>query len=228
MRGVLVNALAIVLASCIGVFLKKKIAEQYKQPIVFALGLCTLIVGLNNALKSKDFLVIALSMTIGTLIGEFLNLERQLERIGSVLEKRLSKSSDNFVKGFVSASIIYCVGAMAILGSLESGLTGNYEILYTKAVLDGIFSLIYSAGIGIGVAFSSVSVIMYQGALVLTASFIKPFLTEVIISQMTAVGGLLIIGIGLNLLEIKKLRLANMLPGIFLPLVYGIVKALFF
>jgi uncharacterized membrane protein YqgA involved in biofilm formation len=129
-------------------------------------------------------------------------------------------------QGFVTARLVFCVGAMAIVGALESGLTGNHQTLFAKSLLDGVTSIIFASTLGIGVMFSSVAVFVYQGAITLTASYLKPYLTPAVVSQMSAVGGLLIVAIGLKILDIKKLRIGNMLPGIFLPLVYDVLRSL--
>ena len=129
-------------------------------------------------------------------------------------------------RGFVTASLVFCVGAMAIVGALESGLTGNHQTLFAKSLLDGVTSIIFASTLGIGVIFSSISVLIYQGAITLAATYLKPFLTSGVVAQMSAVGGLLIVAIGLNILDIKKLRIGNMLPGLFIPLVYDMLSAL--
>jgi len=136
----------------------------------------------------------------------------------------LSKDSTGIAKGFVSTSLLYCVGAMAIVGAMESGLTGNHQTLFAKSILDGIGSVLFASTLGIGVLFSAVSVFVYQGLITLTASFLKQFLLPDIVSQMSAVGGLLIMAIGIGLMEIKKIRIGNMLPAIFIPLVYQVLK----
>jgi uncharacterized membrane protein YqgA involved in biofilm formation len=150
-----------------------------------------------------------------------------LENLGKFFEKRFSKAGNGLAKGFVVTTLIFCVGSMAIVGSLESGLTGNHQTLFAKSALDGLSSIIFASSFGIGVLFSSVSVFLYQGFITLTATLIKPFLVGEVINQMSAVGGLLIIAIGFNLLEIQKIKVGNMLPAIFIPLVYYMIKNMF-
>jgi uncharacterized membrane protein YqgA involved in biofilm formation len=146
--------------------------------------------------------------------------------LGKRLETRFSKPGSGVAKGFVVASLVFCVGSMAIVGALESGLTGNHQTLFAKSALDGLFSIIFASSFGIGVLFSSASVFIYQGMITLTSSLMKPFLITAVINQMSAVGGILIMAIGINLLEIQKIKVGNMLPAIFIPLVYYMMKQL--
>ena len=224
MLGTIVNTLAIIAGSLIGLLFKGGIPEKYSQTIMHAIGLAVVLIGLKTALKTDDILIIIISMALGSVIGELLCIEDRLQQLGKWLGRLVSGDNDGVAKGFVTASLIYCVGAMAIVGSLESGLSGNHQTLFAKSLLDGIGSILFASTLGIGVLFSAVSVFLYQGAITLGASTLKQFLTPVVVAQMSAVGGLLIMAIGLNLLEIKKLKIGNMLPAIFIPLVYQILK----
>ncbi|THB75967.1 MAG: DUF554 domain-containing protein [Desulfobulbaceae bacterium] len=226
MLGTIVNALAIIAGSIAGVMLKKGIPERYKEIVMSAVGLSVMLIGIKSALSSDDLMIVIFSVIIGAFIGEFLGIEAHLESFGSYIEKKVSsKSSDtgSFARGFVTASLVFCVGSMAIVGSLESGLTGNHQTLFAKSILDGVTSIIFASTMGIGVLFSSVAVFIYQGAITLSAVVMKNFLVPETISQMTSVGGLLILAIGLNLLNITKIRIGNLIPGIFLPLLYYLV-----
>jgi uncharacterized membrane protein YqgA involved in biofilm formation len=167
------------------------------------------------------------SLVIGGLIGEFLDIEDKLDKLGMWFQKRFSKGEGNFAEGFVSASLIYCVGAMAIMGALDDGLKGDPGILFAKSILDGVSAIVFAATMGIGVSFSALPVLIYQGSITLLAGVIKPWLTDGVIIQMSLVGSILIMGIGINILEIKKIKVGNLLPSIFLPLVYYIIKSLF-
>lgn len=191
-----------------------------------AISLAVLLIGFKMALKTDAILLVIFSLVIGSLIGEFINIENKLEQLGKRLEARFSKPGSGIAKGFVVASLVFCVGSMAIVGSLESGLTGNHQTLFAKSALDGLFSIIFASSFGIGVLFSSVSVFIYQGTITLTSSLMKPFLIPAVINQMSAVGGILIMAIGINLLEIQKIKVGNMLPAIFIPLVYYMMKQL--
>jgi uncharacterized membrane protein YqgA involved in biofilm formation len=224
MLGTIVNTVAIIAGSLIGLLFKGSIPEKYGKTIMHAIGLAVILIGLKAALKTDDILIIIISLAIGSVIGELLRIEDQLERLGKGLGRLVSRDNDGVAKGFVTASLIYCVGAMAIVGALESGLSGNHQTLFAKSLLDGIGSILFASTLGIGVLFSAVSVFLYQGAITLAASTLKPFLIPGVVAQMSAVGGLLILAIGINLLEIKKLKIGNMLPAIFIPLIYQIFK----
>jgi hypothetical protein len=183
--------------------------------------------GLFSALKSGDILLIIFSLAIGSVAGEYIGIEKWLEKLGNWLNTCLSKSENEITRGFVTASLLYCVGSMAIVGSLESGLADNHQTLYAKSILDGIASVIFASSLGWGVLFSAIPVLIYQGALTLSASVMKPFLTPLVVDQMSAVGGLLILAIGINLLELKKINVGNMLPAIFVPMIYFAIKSFF-
>ena len=225
MLGTIVNTLSIIAGSLIGLFFKGKIPQKYSRTIMHGIGLVVVLVGLKTAFNTDAILVVIISFVIGSVIGEFLRIEERLDRLGDGIGKRFSKSGTGVSKGFVSASLLFCVGAMAIVGAMESGLTGNHQTLYAKSMLDGISSIIFSSTLGIGVIFAAVSVFVYQGLITMAATTIKPFLLPEVVAQMSAVGGLLIFAIGLNLLDIKKVKIANMLPAIFVPLAYQVIKA---
>ncbi len=224
MFGTIVNALAIFGGSLIGLMLMGGIRDKYSRTIMQGMGLVVLLIGIRAALKTDAILVVIISLGIGSIIGDFLEIEDRLEQMGQWLEKRFSKSGNGLSKGFVTASLLFCVGAMAIVGSLESGLSGNHQTLFAKSVIDGISSIVFASTLGVGVLFSAFSVFVYQGLIVLSAAYVKPFLSPEVVGQMSAVGGLLIVGIGLSILEIKRVRIGNMLPAIFIPLVYAIIK----
>ncbi len=223
MLGTIVNSLAIIVGSLAGLLFRNGIPEKYNQTVMQVLGLCVLLIGIKGALGSDDLLIIIVSCALGALIGEWIGIEHYLEKIGKFLQSKLSSSAGGFSAGFVTASLMYCVGSMAIVGSLESGLAGNHATLFAKSTIDGIVSVILSSSMGIGVMFSAVSVLIYQGAITLAAGLLKPLLIPAVVSQMSATGGLLIIGIGLNMMREKKLKVGNMLPAVFLPLIYYMI-----
>jgi len=225
--GTIVNSLSIIVGSLIGLLLRGGIPERYSQTIMHAIGLAVVLIGLKTALETNAILMVIISLAIGSALGELLRIEDRLEQFGHWIGSRLSKDSKGVAKGFVSTSLLYCVGAMAIVGSMESGLTGNHQTLFAKSILDGIGSVLFASTLGIGVLFSAVSVFVYQGLITLTASFLKQFLLPDVVSQMSAVGGLLIMAIGIGLLEIKKIKIGNMLPAIFIPLAYQMLKHLY-
>lgn len=226
MLGTIVNAISILLGGLLGSLFKNKISSEYNETIMKALALSVILIGLKGALQVNDILLLIISLTLGTLMGEMLKIEKGIERIGEWLESKFSKQG-GIASGFVTASLVYCVGAMAIMGSLESGLTNNHSILFAKSLIDGISAVIFSSTLGIGVCFSAISVFIYQGIITLTASFMKPFLIASVVNEMSAIGGLLIVAIGANMLEIKRIKVGNMLPAVFIPLLYYIFKSVF-
>lgn len=227
MLGTIVNTAAIIMGGLIGLLFRGNIPEKYSRTIMHAVGLAVVLIGMQTALKTDEMLIIIISLALGCIVGELLDIENRLERLGNRMGRLAPGQTDGVAKGFVSASLIFCVGAMAIVGSLESGLSGNHETLYAKSLLDGIGSILFASTMGVGVLFSAVSVFIYQGSITLAASGLKHLLTPSVVTQMSAVGGLLIVAIGVNLLEIKKLKIGNMLPAIFIPLFYQILKQLF-
>lgn len=236
--GTIVNALAIILGGAIGTLAKRGISERYKTTVMQGIGLAVLIIGLSGSLQGilqfvgrprldRIYLTgMILSLVAGGLIGETLNIEKRLDELGAWLQKKFAKGENTFAEGFVTASLVYCVGAMAIVGSLEDGLTGNTQILFAKAILDGVSAIVFAATLGMGVTFSFFPVLVYQGSITLLAGLLKPWLTEDVISQMSLVGSVLITGIGINLLGIAKIKVGNLLPAIFLPFLFDLVYSL--
>lgn len=184
------------------------------------IGLTIVVIGIMGSIKSQNTILVIISIVLGSIIGEAINIQKKLDNLGDRLESYFGKGDSNFSKGFVTASLIYCVGAMAIVGSLESGLSGNYSTLFAKSIIDGITSIILASTLGIGVAFSAIPILLYQGSITLLATYLKDLLSEQAITEMTSVGGILIIAIGINILGIKKIKVGNMLPAIFIPLIY--------
>ena len=223
--GSAVNAGAIVLATLIGIVLKKGIKESLSDLLMKALGLCTLYIGITGALKGQNTLVLILSMIVGCLIGEVLKLEERINSLGKWLESKLVKNTSNstFGQGFVTATLMFCVGAMAIVGSLESGLNGNHEILYNKAILDFVLAVMFAATYGIGVAFSAISVFIYQGLITLFAVWLAPYLSDGTVAEMTCVGSVILIGLALNMVGIGKFKVMNYVPAIFLPILFCLI-----
>ena len=227
MLGTYVNTLAIIAGSLIGLALRGGIPQKTASSVMHAVGLAVILIGLQGALKTEALLVVIGSLAVGTFLGENLRIEDRLEGLGKKLGSMLRGAGEGFSAGFVTASLVYCVGAMAIVGSLESGLAGNHQTLFAKSALDGVASIIFASSLGVGVLFSSLSVLVYQGAITLAASFVRQFLTPAVINETTAVGGLLILAIAVNLLELRKLKVGNMLPALFVPLIYFTVRGWF-
>lgn len=229
MLGTIVNSLAIIAGAIIGILFGQALPEKMKKTVIQGIGLAVLLIGISMALQTKNTLIVIASLVIGGIIGEWIDIEYRLQQLGNWLEKTLSKgkSQGNFTKAFVTTSLIYCVGAMAIMGALESGLKGEHSILYAKAMLDGISAIVFASSMGIGVLASVVPVFLYQGGITLSASLLQGLLSAPVIAEMTATGGLLILGIGLNILEIKEIKVGNLLPGIFVAIPLTILFARF-
>lgn len=220
MAGTIINALAILAGSGLGVMLRGGISGRFRDTIMQGLALCVLLIGAMGALKTADTMVVIFSVVLGALLGEGINIEKQLNRLGEAAQRVFAKKGEGestFAKGFVTASLVYCVGAMAIMGSLDSGLRGDHATLIAKSILDGVSAIVFASTMGAGVALSALAVFLYQGTITLLAQFIAPYLTEALIVEMSAVGGLLIVGIGINMLDIKQIRVGNLLPAIFMP-----------
>jgi uncharacterized protein len=225
MLGNYVNALAIIVGSLLGLLFHKGLKEKYKTIVMQAIGLSVIFIGATTALNGllnpdSEPILFIISMVLGGLIGELVGVEKGLERLGMFLQSRFGTAESNVARGFVTASLIFCVGTMAIIGSLESGLLGKHDMLFAKSVLDGITSMILASSLGFGVIFSAAAVFIYQGAIVLFAGMVEPYLTINVIREISIIGGILIFGIGLNLLEIIKVRTANLLPAILIPVIY--------
>lgn len=227
MTGTLINAGAILLGGFIGLFLRRGIPENYSRTVQDALGLLIIVIGIQYGFKADNLALVGLSLAIGAVIGEWRQWEARLEKLGVRLQKALGRDESSFVKGFVSATLLFLVGAMGVVGALEDGLTGNHQILLIKSMLDGIFSMLFSASMGIGVLFSAFPVLIYQGSISLGAEVIKPLLTDPMLNNITSLGGIIIAGLGLNMLGLTHIKVGNILPGILVvPLLMALLKFL--
>jgi len=236
MLGPIVNAAAILVFSLIGTFLIKGIPDRIEEILKKAVGLSVIYLGIRGTFDNERTLLLVMSMVIGALIGELIDIDKWMNRLGLWAEKKLGmqkddapavhegtaakKSKHSFSKAFVSASILFCTGSMAIVGSMQSGLQGNHQTLFAKTILDGSMSLVFGASLGIGAAFSAVPVLLFEGAIALASTLIRDFLSPEIIREMSAVGSLIISAIGFNFLSIKEIKVANLIPAIFIPWVY--------
>jgi uncharacterized membrane protein YqgA involved in biofilm formation len=214
LQGTLINAFAIAVGAIVGVTVGRLIPKRFNDIAAQGIGLAVLLIGLQMALKSQQVLLLIFSLVIGGIFGEMLRLEEKLLDLGKRIECSVGGGRSKIAQAFVYSTLIYCVGAMGITGSLESGLLGQHQILYAKSALDGISAIIFASTMGIGVAFSALPVFLYQGFIVLLARWASLILSEPVIIELSAVGGLLIVGIGLNLLQIKSLKIANLLPAL--------------
>ena len=216
--GSIANAGAIIVCGILGSFLKKGLPKRYGDLVIAALGFFTIMLGVKFAMQTEHPLVVIFSMVLGAALGEWIDIEKRMDNLGNNVQSRLKGFKGNFSQGFVNASLLFCVGSMAIMGSLQSGLANNHETLYTKAVMDGVISVVFASTMGIGVAAAAVPVFIYQGAITLLAAFLQPYLSAAVVLEMTAVGGILLMGVGSNILEIKKVKVGNLIPAIFLPI----------
>lgn len=230
MFGTIVNTVAVLAGAAIGMLLKKGLPEKMADALMKGLGLCTLFLGISGSLKGENTLMMILSIVIGTIIGEAIDLEDKITKLGNRLEDRFASKNEGRVsiaEGFVTASLLFCVGAMAIIGSLQSGLQGTHEMLFNKSMLDFVAAAIFASSLGVGVMFAAGMVLLYQGTITLLAQWIAPFLTDIVINEMTCVGSILLMGLALNMLGITRLKVMNYVPAIFLPIFLYAVLNLF-
>jgi uncharacterized membrane protein YqgA involved in biofilm formation len=221
--GTLANVAAIIIGTLIGFVLKQRLPERMTSIVMQGLGLVTALIGLKMMITTQNALIVLVSIIIGGVLGELLRIEERLDRLGARVEARFSKEHGTFAKAFVTSSLLYCVGPMAIVGALQDGLRGDYSVLLTKSVMDAIASVAFASTLGIGVLFSALPVAAYQGSITIGASLLEPYLTSSIVTEMTATGGLLILGIAMNLLQITKIRVGNLLPAILLAAIMSAI-----
>ncbi len=215
MLGTIVNTIAILVGSVIGLVFHKHIHEGLRGVVFTGTGLVALVIGVGMALESQRILYLALSLVLGGILGDRLGIENRILAFGEYLRRRFVSGAGEgqFAAGFLTSSVLYCVGAMAIIGAFRAGVDGDYELLFTKSVMDGFMSILLAGAMGIGVAFSALSVLLYQGALTLLSVQLRPLVSELVLSELTGVGGTLVIMIGLNLLALKEIKTANFLPS---------------
>ncbi len=236
LTGTIVNALAVLCGSLAGMCIKwaagkfstglegsSNLGHRLQGIIMQGIALCVLLVGVSGSLKGENTLIAILSMVLGAILGELLDLDKRMNALGGWVQKKTEHLIQNdgtasVSEGFITASLLFCVGAMSIVGALDDGLTGNHTTLYIKSMLDGISSVVFGASLGVGVAFSAVAVFLYQGIIAVLASFLQPFLGDAVIAEMTCVGSLLIVALSLNMLGVTKIKVMNLVPAIFLPI----------
>jgi uncharacterized membrane protein YqgA involved in biofilm formation len=233
MTGTFINVAAILIGGAIGLFFGTRIPERYKNTVIAGMGLFTAALGLQMFFKSENSLIVLGALIIGALLGEWIGIEDGLQSFGVVLEKRFSRdsetgSSSKFVRGFMVSSLLFCIGPIAILGSIQDGLTGDYKLLAVKSTLDGFASIAFASTLGVGVLFSSLIILIYQGGVSLLASQLNAIVTDPMMAEMTATGGVILMGVAFsNLLEIKKMRVGNFLPALVIaPLIVWVLSLL--
>lgn len=224
--GTLINVVAVVAGSSLGAVLGGRLPGRVRDIVTDGLGLLTFLLGVSMAVKTQSFMIVMASILLGGIVGELLRIERGLERLGDYFQARLAASSSTFSTGFVTASLVFCVGPMAILGSIDDGLRGNVQLLVVKSVLDGFAALAFATTLGWGVGLSALSIFVYQGSLTMAAGIAARALSEPMITEMTATGGLLVLAIGLRLLHLREVKVANLLPALlFAPALVALVDA---
>jgi uncharacterized membrane protein YqgA involved in biofilm formation len=224
--GTLLNASTVVLGTAIGVGIGSRLPDRVRDVVIDGMGLLTVLLGVTMALKTQNFFIVMGSVLLGGLAGELLGIERRLERLGEYFQRRLAASSSTFSTGFVTASLLFCIGPMAILGPIQDGLRGSIQLLAVKSALDGVAALAFATTLGWGVGLSALSLLVYQGTITLLAGFVDRFLTAAMVTEMTAVGGVLILGIGLRILDVRQVRIGSFLPAVFFaPVLVAVVAA---
>ncbi len=222
MIAVLVNGAAIIVGGSIGLLLKKGIPEEMGSLIMKGMALCVIYIGMSGAFQGENTMVAILSMMTGAILGHLMKLDDRLNRFAKKIEQRMKKEGSEekstVAEGFVTATLLFCIGAMAIVGSLQAGLAGDYEMLFTKSAMDGISAVIFAATLGLGVLLASLPVVIYQGLIVVIAGFAAPYLSNYIIGEMTCVGSLLIVAIALNMLGITQIKIMNLMPAVLIPI----------
>ena len=227
MIAAVVNGLAVVLCGLIGLALGGRLKQTHVQTVVAGLGICTMVIGITGAIETSNILIVILSLVFGTVLGELLKIEQRLDALGDWLKARVArKGGGRFTEGFVTASLLFCVGSMAIMGSFDAGIRGDYTTIFTKTAMDGVMAVTFAATMGVGVLFSGAAILIYQGALTLLAGVVEPWLTAQMITEISAVGGILLLATGMNILDLpqKRIRVGNMLPAMVLPAIYFAVS----
>ncbi len=218
MISVVINIAAVLLGGTLGLFLGRSFPQRIGDTVMQGLALCVLYIGISGALQGQNTLIAIISIAVGGALGELLDIDGALNRLGEALEHKFGGGKTSLAEGFVSASMLFCVGAMAIVGSLQSGLLGDHSVIIAKSVIDGIAAILLASSLGAGVLFSAAAVGVYQGAIVLLAEWLEPLLSDAVVAEMSCAGSLLIVALSLNMLKLTKIKVANFIPAIFLPI----------
>lgn len=238
MIAVFVNCIAIIIGSLIGIIFSSRISDNLSRVVQTGSGVVTMVIGIEMALAYENIIFLAMAIIAGGILGSWMDIDGKILLLGDALGKLVlrkkhsqgqqDQGSSNFAYGFLNASVLFCVGAMAILGSIKAGIDGDYTIIFTKSVLDGFMAIVFAAALGIGTAFSALTVLVYQGALILLSGLVAAYTNDVLLAELGATGGILIIMIGVNLMGLAKIKTANYLPALVLSVVFVVVKDLLF
>ncbi|MDO9549326.1 MAG: DUF554 domain-containing protein [Candidatus Marinimicrobia bacterium] len=223
MLGTFVNVGTVLLGSAIGLVLHQRLPEKITKIVFQGIGLFTLFLGFTMATKTSNYLIMIFSIVLGAIIGQLLSIDTALDKFSNRLKMKVGSKNDKFSEGLITAFLLFCMGSMTILGAFEEGLGNPPNLLYAKSMLDGFSSIALSAGLGLGVIFSTIPLLIYQGGLTLFAGWLGEFFSEVVINEMSAVGGLMLIGLGINILEIKSIKVVNMLPGLIVAIILATI-----
>lgn len=223
MLGTIVNVATVLAGSTLGLLFHRRLPEKITGIVFQGIGLFTLFLGFSMASKTSNFLIMIFSIVIGSIIGELLSLDSVLDKFSDRLKNRIGSKNDKFSEGLIAAFLLFCMGSMTILGAFEEGLGNSPNLLYAKSLLDGFSSIALSAGLGIGVMFSAIPLLIYQGGLTLFAGWLGEFFSDIVINEMSAVGGLMLIGLGISILEIKSIKVINMTPGLLVAIILAII-----
>ncbi len=222
MIATIINAITVIVGSLIGLFFHKRITDNFKATVFSAIGLVAVVLGIKMSLEGTKIIYIAFSLILGGILGEWWNIEGAILKFGEFLKRHFAKheSGQNFAYGFLDASILFCIGAMTLIGAFKAGVEKDYSLILTKSVMDGFMAIMLTSALGIGVMFSAITIILYQGGLTLAAAWLQGLVNNLVISELTGVGGILVIMIGINIIGVKKIKTANFLPSLILILIF--------
>lgn len=224
MIAVFVNMITVLIGSIIGLIFTRKISDSYVKTIMSCIGIAIGVIGVSSAIETNDLLCLIICLVAGNIIGDAIKIDDRIENAGDYLKSKFVKGGKNerFAEAFVSASLLFCVGSMTVMGSLEAGINKDYSIIFTKSIIDFFSAMMFSASMGIGVVFSIFFILVFQGGITLLANVVAPYLSEAVVIEMSAIGGAILIGMAINMLELSKdkIKVANMIPAIFLPILY--------
>ncbi len=228
MYGTYVNTAVVIAGSLVGIIFRERFPDKVKKIVFQGVGLVTLFIGIQTAFKTSNLVILFLSILIGAVVGEVIDIEKHLENVGDRVKTRFGSEDNRFVEGLLTAFLVFCVGSMTILGSIEDGLNNNPSILYAKSILDGFTSISFASIFGLGVLFSAIPLFIFQGSITLLSSYSQAFFTNSIINELSGAGGILLIGLGINMLEIRKIKVLNLLPSLIVAVILAYLVPIIF
>ncbi len=222
MIATIINTFAVIIGSFIGILLHRHMKKKYEEAIFIAAGITTIVIGIQMVLMTKYILILSLSLMLGGLLGSYLRIEDRIYVFGNIIKKRFAEkdNSSNFAEGFLTSTLLFCVGAMSLIGSFKAGTEGDYTIILTKSILDGFVSIMLAAAFGISIFFSAFSILLYQGLLTILSTFIKPYVSDIMLNELSATGGAMVLMISINLLGIKKIKTGDFIPALLFTVIF--------